>query len=186
MQGQELLYKRVLDISTVQRTLREVEIGNSTRIDAGFLACSRLRTEEGALSEELREEIRGQIRSSIGAYFGGFVELGDLRVWRQDFGEVKPHLDVCSSAACAGLSHVHTLLIYLTDDFEGGELSVKCPRRSNDLDPEPEKRHRVFRFEPRIGFGILFSKRFLHWADMVCGCKQILLCDVASPFSLLD
>lgn len=180
-----MLYKRVLDDALVRQTYGQVVEADGTHVPCG-LAPSRTRTEEDSLAPELRVEIRRQIETAIGSYFGRDVALGDLRVWRQSFGGVKPHFDVNSSAACVGAEHVFTLLIYLTDEFEGGELNVKCPRTTEDMDPEPEKRHRVFRFEPRAGFGLLFSKRYLHWAQEVCGDKAILLCDVASSFALRD
>ena len=112
--------------------------------------------------------------------------MGDLRFYESEFGGIKPHLDINSSSDCAQKPHAYTLLIYLTDEFEGGELFVKCKRTEHDAEPQrdPEKLHRVYTFEPRVGYGILFSKSYLHWANVGFGCKRILVTDVASDFAI--
>lgn len=183
--GHGLLYKRVLDDATVHAVAAELEQICSTIIEGG-LASGRQRTEGCFLSEGLQEEIAKQISTSIAPYFGGEVSIGDLRLYQQNFGAIKPHYDATQHLACMGLPHSYSLLVYLSDGFEGGELCVKCPRTALDPEPalEPTKRHRVYTFEPRVGHGILFSKRYLHWANEVYGCKIILLTDLASTFPL--
>jgi hypothetical protein len=183
--GHEMLYKRMLDDATVEEASAQLRASGAwNRIDGG-LAPFRLRTEECVFEPGTSAELRAQIETGLSPYLGEMV-LGDFRVYVQEFGGIRPHLDTVQSEVCASYPNRFTLLIYLTDDFEGGRLRVKCPRGEADPEPEkePQKRHRVLSPEPRRGYGVLFSKDYPHWADDVFGAKVILLTDVGSQFSL--
>jgi hypothetical protein len=92
------------------------------------------------------------------------------RFYSHKYGEVKPHTDGSHDNQSN-----YTLLIYLTDDFENGQLSIKTKRTVDDRKVEPDKLHHVFTFKPMKGYGVIFHKNLLHWTDMVIGDKNFLL-----------
>ena len=99
------------------------------------------------------------------------------RFYSHKYGHIKPHVDMNHDNKSN-----YTLLIYLTDDFEGGELSIKVKRTADDLElTEPNKFHHVFTFKPFKGYGILFRKNLSRWADYVIGNKNLLL-HLFSPY----
>ena len=75
------------------------------------------------------------------------------------------------------LLDTHTCLIYLTDDFYGGNLSVKVPRSQTHINQfdEPEKKHLTVTVEPRQSYGLIFPKNYVHFNDELLGGDKIIL-----------
>ena len=73
------------------------------------------------------------------------------------------------------------MLIYLSDDFEGGGLELKCKRTQAEINSQVEyknKKHIKFSITPKAGYGLAFDKNILHWASEVYGCKKSMLVDL--------
>jgi 2OG-Fe(II) oxygenase superfamily len=79
------------------------------------------------------------------------------RIYRYDHGIVKPHQDQIIYP-----DYEHTGIIYLTDDYEGGRLTIEGHGE----------------IEPQSGWGVIFPKRLVHSADEMFGIKIILVLDV--------
>ena len=95
----------------------------------------------------------------------------NMRIYYSDFGEVKPHKDVTIRD-----NYNHTLLIYLSDNFDGGKITVKVPI-------EEIKKHYYVTPEPRKCYGIIFPKDCIHYTDeLYTGGKYILLLDCQVDF----
>lgn len=93
------------------------------------------------------------------------------RFYCHSFGGVKPHIDSNHD----NMSN-YTLLLYLNDDFEGGELSIKMKRSEEEcILSEPDKHHKVFKIRPTRGYGVIFDKSLLHWAEETYKDKNFLL-----------
>lgn len=105
-------------------------------------------------------------------YFPDMKLDKNARFYNHQYGAIKPHYDVNHD----GVS-THTLLIYLTDDFEGGRLTIKTKRPDEErlLSSQPNHYHKVFTITPKIGYGVIFKKNNLHWADDCIGNKNFLL-----------
>lgn len=101
------------------------------------------------------------------------------RLYSQSYGSIKPHTDKNHD----GVSN-YTMLIYLTDDFDDGKLSIKTKRTHDEISEyENNKFHKVFTIKPMIGYGIIFNKNLLHWAsDVYQGNKNFLLIHFHSDF----
>jgi hypothetical protein len=70
----------------------------------------------------------------------------------------------------------YTLIIYLTDDFDDGALSIKMKRTKEELKIDPNMKHKVFTIKPIVGYGVIFNKELLHWASEVyMGSKNICI-----------
>jgi hypothetical protein len=114
-------------------------------------------------------ELEPVLRAALGGYFPDIKFADEVRLYRQICGGIRQHRDLQRASA------TYTLLIYLSDDFDGGELYLKRPRS--------EGGHWEFKVTPRAGWGIVFPKSTLHWADAVLGnAKDLLLLDLESQF----
>lgn len=126
-------------------------------------------------------------------YFPDMKLDKNARFYNHQYGAIKPHYDVNHD----GVS-THTLLIYLTDDFEGGRLIIKTKRPDEErliiktkhpdeerlLSSQPNHYHKVFTITPKIGYGVIFKKNNLHWADDCIGDKNFLLIHMYSSDNL--
>ena len=111
-------------------------------------------------------------------YFPDMKLDKNARFYNHQYGAIKPHYDVNHD----GVS-THTLLIYLTYNFEGGRLTIKTKRPDEErlLSSQPNYYHKVFTITPKIGHGVIFKKDNLHWADDCIGDKNFLLIHIYSP-----
>ena len=99
----------------------------------------------------------------------------NIRIFQSNYGITQPHCDFPTYA-----SDTHTCLIYLTDDFSGGVLSVKLPRKDTHIREfgSPELHHLNITPEPRAMYGIIFPKNTIHYTnELLEGDKIILLID---------
>jgi hypothetical protein len=85
----------------------------------------------------------------------------NLRIYESHYGIVRPHCDI---PMCG--DDTHTCLIYLTEDFVGGVLSIQFETA-------------IVTFMPKIGHAIVYPKHVIHYTDeQLEGEKVILLVDV--------
>jgi len=125
---------------------------------------------------ELADELCKQLLITMQQYFIDFKpNKNNIRLYLSNYGVVAPHKD---KPVYPG--DTHTLLIYITDDFDGGILSVKLPRSNLHLEEygDKEKKYIVITPEPRINYGVLFPKNIIHYTnELINGNKLILLID---------
>lgn len=110
-----------------------------------------------------------------GYYINIEVNPRNVRVYHSKFGRVKPHTDAST------YGDTHTCLIYLTDDFDGGNLTVKLPRSESHILEHgcKDMKHVTVTPEPRACYGIIFPKSALHYTnDQLEGDKIIVLVDI--------
>lgn len=132
------------------------------------------------LPDDLSREVIRQVQVCLSGYYADIKLRDNARIYGSDYGVVRPHRDVpiYSSDNC-------TILIYLTDDFNGGALTVKTPRSAEHIAQhgQPEKGHIYTSVEPRICYGVVFMKDNIHYTDELLGSnKVILLLDAAIVF----
>lgn len=167
-----LLYKSIMDQYTLDNLKTElVSMNNHYSSTFGSLAF-RDKLDESYISSELLNDIKKCIMVTLSGYFY-YIQINNIRFYKQTYGNTKPHYD----SALDGVSN-YTLLIYLTDDFEGGELVLKCKMTEEEMNANEYKKYIQYTFKPKIGYGILFDKRIFHWANEVYGTKSIMLVDI--------
>lgn len=131
----------------------------------------------------LNQEICGinminRLNVTLKDYYSDIMISPDARFYVHEIGEVRPHFDGNRD----GLSN-YTLLIYLTDDFEGGNLSIKQALSLEEKKLNADMNFKIFTFTPRKGYGIVFSKKLLHWASAVIDkSKNFMLVHFYSQF----
>lgn len=169
-----MIYKQILQPD-------EVEELNSLYINQCHSGISNLVTGQREycdinLSEHM---ITKRLNTVLNDYFPGYLldmyrryAFGRYgRFYSHLYGSVKPHTDVNHDNKSN-----YTILIYLTDDFVGGQLSIKTKRPDEErLLSEPDKYHKVFTITPKIGYGVIFKKDLIHYAQECFGSKNFLL-----------
>lgn len=124
-----------------------------------------------ALSDELIELLKKELWSFLdfnseaicGGKDGHIEVKNNFRLYESEYGIVKPHRDL---PMCG--DDTHTCLIYLTDSFVGGNLTVED---EHDLNP--------ITYVPKIGYCIIYPKHIIHYTDeQYDGNKIILLSDL--------
>ena len=176
-QSGTILDKQILSDDLINDLIKIVdEFDPSNKPLNGSLA-HRVRIDEAdidKLNSEIIQSTKSELNATLIGYFPD-MEIGEMRIYCQTFGDIKPHIDVATD----GKSNV-TCLIYLTDGYEGGELNIKIKRK--DLTMNPEKEHFKFTITPKKGYGVCFNKDSLHYANEVFGKKLILLIDLKTSF----
>jgi hypothetical protein len=125
------------------------------------------------LPDHLIQTLKQELEITMDQYYLKFVpNTNYIRIYHSNYGIVKPHQDVSIDPA-----FTHTCLIYLTDDFYGGVLSVKVPRTEGDIQTygEPKKKNLVVTMEPRVCYGAIFQKDLIHFNDELLGGDKIIL-----------
>lgn len=173
-----VLYKRFLDTGDANELHSALSERKTGWKDGAVSIARGIRP---FLDLDISELPRDTVRQIVVALRGYLVdaEISNwVRFYSHKFGEVRPHRDGSKDSA------QYTLLIYLKDDFEGGRLSIKVPRTDEELlANDPHLKHKRFVPTPQVGWGILFSKDHLHWADEVIdGSKDFLLLEVKTEF----
>lgn len=102
-----------------------------------------------------------EIKHYVGLAFQVFEpNMAYIRFYESYYGVIKPHKDVAVHP-----QDTHTCLIYLTDDFVGGALTV-------------ESANGIRTFQPKQTFGVFFAKGVTHYTnELIEGRKVILLID---------
>lgn len=121
--------------------------------------------------QETPQWIEQRLNAVLTDYLGAIKISPYIRLYRHICGDVKPHRD----QSLYNHSN-YTCLIYLSDDFEGGKLSLKIPQ------DEKETHYDILTITPRRGYGVVFHKSLIHYADEVTsGSKDIMIVDLSSP-----
>lgn len=112
-------------------------------------------------------------------YFPDFQLSDHATLYTQHCGGIRPHKD----ASLDGRSN-YTLLVYMEDEYDGGQTNLKVKRTQYDIemDGQPDKLHKVMEITPKIGYGLIFNKSILHFAKEVYGKKTILLLHFFSTY----
>lgn len=135
-----------------------------------------LRKQIREIPKELASELVKELSTTLSQYYIKFnPNINNIRLYLSNFGIVEPHRDIAVYP-----QDTHTCLIYITDDFEGGVLTVKLPRTLEHINcfGETEKKHIAITPEPRVNYGVIFPKNIIHYTDMLTsGNKLILLID---------
>ncbi len=143
-----------------------IKTHQSKSVDNGVLAHRRKLDIDDNLRSDILEELLPILRS-----YDSDIECHDMRIYIQDFGNIKRHID----ASLDGKSQF-TCLIYL-NQFEGGELKLKFRRQPDEKDPN---KYTTYTFRHEAGQGIIFKKSILHEANEVESQKIIMLVDIES------
>jgi hypothetical protein len=135
-----------------------------------------LRRQIREIPDDLAKELVRQLNITIGSYYTEFEpNIQNIRIYQSRYGIIKPHCDIPFYP-----QDTHTCLIYITDDFAGGVLSVKLPRDNAHISKfgSPDLHHINITPEPRTMYGILFPKNAIHYTnELLEGDKIILLID---------
>jgi len=135
-----------------------------------------LRRQIREIPDVLAQELSSQLKITMSNYYTMFEpNKKNIRIYQSNYGIILPHRDIPSYPG-----DTHTCLIYLTDKFVGGVLSVKLPRKETHILEFglPELRHLNITPEPRVMYGIIFPKDTIHYTDeLLEGDKIILLID---------
>lgn len=118
-------------------------------------------------------QLEKELLITMSQYYIKFVpNINYIRIYHSNYGIVKPHTDVPINP-----TDTHTCLIYLTDDFYGGVLSVKIPRSAEHIKlfHQEEKKHLTVTIEQRQSYGIIFPKNLVHYNDELLGGDKIIL-----------
>jgi hypothetical protein len=163
----EILYKQIF--SNLESDELNILLQDLATSSASTLATGQ--RDQCDINLELYPFISDRIITTLSNYFVNLQMNKFCRFYSHKYGEVRAHTDGSPDNQC-----YYTLLIYLTDDFEGGELSIKIKRTDEDRKLSfPDKYHYIYTFKPMKGYGVVFNKNLLHWADIVIGPKNFLL-----------
>ena len=151
----------------------------SMHCDLPYVSGSSLfpcRPKLDSISTELEQRLARELTVTLSGYFTEFsANLRNIRIYESHYGIVKPHIDIAVYP-----EDTHTCLIYLTDEFDGGILTVKAKRDQNHIlsHGESHKKHLCVTPEPRVTYGIVFPKGVIHYTnELLEGRKVILLID---------
>lgn len=171
----EVFYKQLLDEDDVSQIQKIFNGGIIAANDFGIIATGIRNKLEINTPDFLKERLPIVLFDYLGS-----IELSPyIRYYKQKCGSIKPHKDKSLYG-----DFKYTCLIYISDDFEGGKLSLKVSRTAEEMAANnPHLKHKVYTITPRKGYGIVFNKSILHYADdVINGSKNILLIDIASKF----
>lgn len=170
----QVIYKQLLDPLSLKDLYEK--LGSFIAESQSFSTISTgLRKKADLNIAQEFPEIYTNIKAALRDYFPD-IELSTwARYYLHVIGDVKPHHDSQHEGN-------YTLLLYLNDNFEGGRLSIKAKRSSVEKIIEPEKNHKVYTFKPKAGWGVIFNRCLLHWAETNETPKEILIFDLKSKF----
>lgn len=156
-----ILYKQILDEDTVKDIREALRQHESHYVSNDSSLVTRRRMESSHMDNSILDCIIARVQTTLYNYWHT-VNIGTIRFYKQEFGETKPHRDVSTD----GRSN-YTLLIYLTDDFDGGRLRLRRVECQGSIE-----------IRPIAGFGVLFSKDKMHRATELYGTKELILIDL--------
>ena len=167
-----LIYKQILSDDLSNELLNYFNIKSPQLFSMNGSNLFPQRKQLRDFTSELSDKVINEVNIVLSNYFNNFhIYDNNMRIYYSDFGEVKPHKDVTIRD-----NYNHTLLIYLSDNFDGGKITVKVPI-------EEIKKHYYVTPEPRKCYGIIFPKDCIHYTDeLYTGGKYILLLDCQVDF----
>jgi predicted 2-oxoglutarate/Fe(II)-dependent dioxygenase YbiX len=130
---------------------------------------------------DLAKRLWDRVKEQVPARDGGWVAVGlneRLRFYRYDPGQrFFWHFDGAFERDTGDRSRL-TFMIYLNDDFEGGETQFNLRRHGGVTDDDP-----LLRVVPRAGTALVFTHPILHQgAEVTKGRKYVLRSDVMYRF----
>lgn len=169
----DYIYKKVLDNNEITEAIEPFN-NFSKKINEYSSLSTGVRTKKECQTSKF---ICDRLQTVLRDYLGNLSFSPEMRLYNQSCGGIKPHKD----AALFG-KHQYTCLIYLTDNFEGGYLSLKIKRSDTELQQcDFNLKHKVVTLTPKTGYCVVFDKNILHYAnEVVDGCKEILVIDIES------
>lgn len=172
----QVIYKSMISTDLHEEILNYYRSKESTLDYVKGSSKFPLRRQQREIPDILADELVKQLKTTISQYYTVFEpNKNNIRIYQSNYGIIQPHRDIPSYP-----DDTHTCLIYLTDDFTGGVLSVKLPREENHIQEygSPELKHINITPEPRTMYGILFPKHTIHYTnELLEGDKIILLID---------
>ena len=175
-----IVYKQILlpDEIELLNTYFMNQLNDNNNNKSGGIATGR-RLHVDVCLKSLFVDICERLSIVLRDYFPDLQIDPNGRFYNHQYGGVKPHKDGCHD----GKSN-YTLLLYITEGFDDGRLSIKMKRTDDEIQQsEQDKFHKVFTFNQRKGYGVIFKKDLLHWAnDNYVGDKNFLLIHLYSAF----
>lgn len=147
-------------VSSPQGSVRRTEVRNNQRV---MFADAKLAQQFWQRSSDfLPEEIDGRRVVGINEMFRCYrYDVGEHFRWHQDFSYERDN----------GERSLLTLMVYLNDDFTGGETSFE-----DSYSPEPFEEFQVV---PRAGLGLCFLHSIHHQGEpILSGRKYVIRTDV--------
>ncbi len=172
----QVIYKSMISKDLQEDILNYYRAKESTLEYVNGSGAFPLRRQIREIPDNLAQNLTHQLQVTMSQYYTIFVpNHKNIRIYQSNYGITKPHCDIAIY-----LKDTHTCLIYLTDDFNGGKLSVKLPREKDHIQNygSPDLKHINITPEPRIMYGIIFPKNTIHYTnELLEGDKIILLID---------
>jgi len=172
----QVIYKSMISFDLLDEILTYYRAKELTLEYVKGASAFPLRRQIREIPDILAQELSRQLKITMSNYYTLFKpNAKNIRIYQSNYGIIKSHRDIPSYPG-----DTHTCLIYLTDEFVGGVLSVKLPREDEHIQEygSPELRHLNITPEPRAMYGILFPKHTIHYTDeLLEGDKIILLID---------
>ena len=166
--GDTFLYKNVFSYNMINEL--NMELDSAMYTEYMYDLAPRNKLEGNSISIPMQNKIKKYIRLALSEYVN-IISISNIRFYSQSYGSTKAHYDVPLDG-----KSTHTLLIYLTDTFEGGELTLKCKIPKDGMKNSNEFILHVIK--PKVGHGVLFNKNIFHWANEVYGTKSIMMIDL--------
>ena len=170
LEKKQLLYKQILTHDEIDK-LNDECLNSVSCSNSGGLATGCRMYSDVDLRAEYRD-ICDRLFVVLRDYFPDLQISPHARFYSHKYGAIKPHVDQNHDNKSN-----YTLLLYLTDDFDDGKLSIKTKRSNEEIEKSfPDKFHKVFVIKPICGYAIIFNKELLHWAsEIYTGEKNFLL-----------
>ena len=154
-----ILYKSMISNDLRENILNYYWINSDIVVDGGSLYFPKRRVLKD-LPLELIQNLNKELIMTNSQYYDKFIpNTNHIRIYHSNYGIVKRHQDKPTN-----LFDTHTCLIYLTDDFYGGKLSIE-----NSFNNE------ILTLEPKVSHGVIFPKEFFHYNDELLGGDKIIL-----------
>ena len=163
-----ILTKQVLSNELVDDIMKHI---STCEFNSNFTKLATRHILPDDLPSELYDNINNEIITTVSNYH--MLEVKNIRCYKQSFGEIKEHTD----KSYDGVSN-HTLIIYLNDDFDGSELSIKTKLTEKERKEFVNKNYYKFTITPKKGAGILFNKNLIHSSTLIYGTKYSLIVDL--------
>lgn len=172
----QVIYKSMISSELHEEILNYYRAKETTLDFVKGSSAFPLRRQIREIPSNLAHELARQLGITVAPYYTSFEpNAQNIRIYQSKYGIIQPHCDVPSYPG-----DTHTCLIYMTDEFTGGVLSVKLPRDKSHIQKfgYPKLQHINITPEPRAMYGILFPKHTVHYTDeLLEGDKIILLVD---------
>jgi len=123
------------------------------------------------IPNDLSFEIIKQVSTTISGYYNINSIRDYIGIYSSNFGIILPYKDIPTYP-----DDNFTILIYLNDDFIGGNLFIKTPRTNEHTIEygEPLKKYLNTTIEPRKCYGIIFQKNNTHYTNELLGPNKII------------